>query len=308
MCSTNAFRNYALSIISDAENFALYYNRGINYLCDNNVYNKRNHVKFLEISNASNMVELPFWLVSENGQRSSLWVARKTKKIEIGTKEKVLGNIDSSSWDNETAQLQELLDGNNFKLRPKAITLTLFARLFLADIFIHGIGAKSYEPVTDYILENYCRIGSLKYGIATSTMTLFSENQSNDLQNHVSFLKSKKRELKYKPENFINKTILNTEPVASLVKIKQQKITQCQDKYISDEVRNSAWHSISQINSVLSSYAHETLEELESLIMKSEKEIDSKKVSNYRGFFFGLFPEEQLQKLSNSFNYERVVL
>jgi len=308
MCSTNAFHSFVLSVICDAEEFAHYYNRGINLLCNNNGSNIRNNIKFLEIDDESNIVELPFWLVSQNGQRSSLWATKKSMYIEIGIKNKVLGNIDSSSWDNEIAQLYKLLEENNYRIRPKAITLTLFARLFLADIFIHGIGAKSYEPVTDYILENYCRMRLLKYSIATSTMTISSKNEVNVLQDHVSFLKSQKRELKFKPENFINESILNTEPVASLVQMKKQKITLCQDDCISDEERKSAWHSISQINMVLSSYAQDTLEELETLIMNSENEIASNKVFAYRGFFFGLFPDHELQKLSDSFSYARAVI
>jgi len=165
-----------------------------------------------------------------------------------------------------------------------------------------------FHSTEDYILENYCRMRLLKYSIATSTMTISSKNEVNVLQDHVSFLKSQKRELKFKPENFINESILNTEPVASLVQMKKQKITLCQDDCISDEERKSAWHSISQINMVLSSYAQDTLEELETLIMNSENEIASNKVFAYRGFFFGLFPDHELQKLSDSFSYARAVI
>ena len=93
-----------------------------------------------------------------------------------------------------------------------------------------------------------------------------------------------------------------------LVKLKIQRIAQCQDNDISDMDRKSAWHSIKQINTVLSSYAQDTLEELETLIMNSEKEINSNKVSDYREFFFGLFPENELQKLSDSLNCDRAIL
>lgn len=302
LCSSNAFKSFALSIIDDAENFALYYNQGINLLCHKNGHSRRNNVKCLEVNKDSNLIELPFWLVSEAGQRSSLWIKSKPGYIEIGTKDKVLGNIDSSSWDNKIAQLQELLDGNNFKLRPKAITLTLFVRLFLADIFIHGIGAKSYEPVTDYILENYCKKRLLKYGIVTSTMNLPLQNENNCLRNSMSLLKNKKHELKYNPEKYIDKSTLDTEPVASLLKVKKQKIAQSQDQLLPADIRKSAWRSISQINLELCSYTEDTVEKLESLISYSKKEITTNKVIGYREFFFGLFPEEELCGLINSFN------
>ena len=44
-------------------------------------------------------------------------------------------------------------DVNN--LRPRALTLTLFARLCLGDFFIHGIGGGKYDEVTDAIIRDY---------------------------------------------------------------------------------------------------------------------------------------------------------
>ena len=43
-------------------------------------------------------------------------------------------------------------------LRPRALTLTLFARLCVADFFIHGIGGGKYDEVTDRIIRELPRI------------------------------------------------------------------------------------------------------------------------------------------------------
>ena len=40
-------------------------------------------------------------------------------------------------------------------LRPRALTLTLFARVCLGDFFIHGIGGGKYDEVTDAIIRDY---------------------------------------------------------------------------------------------------------------------------------------------------------
>ncbi len=184
LCASNAFQSFVCSIISDSENFAHCYNQGITSLCKINVNKRGKSVKLLVVDRDSSLVELPFWLVSEKGRLSSLWVTRKNKYIEVSTKQNALGNIDSSLEGN-TVQLQELLDCNNFKLRPKAITLTLFSRLFLADIFVHGVGAKYYEPITDYLLKHYYGISPLKYGIATSTMTVPFLNKQEMFQKMI---------------------------------------------------------------------------------------------------------------------------
>src|SRR5262249_57288337 len=41
------------------------------------------------------------------------------------------------------------------QLRPRALTLTLFARVCLGDYFIHGIGGGEYDEGTDAIIRAY---------------------------------------------------------------------------------------------------------------------------------------------------------
>ena len=40
-------------------------------------------------------------------------------------------------------------------MRTRALATTLFARLLLADVFIHGIGGAKYDQVTDEICEDF---------------------------------------------------------------------------------------------------------------------------------------------------------
>ena len=44
------------------------------------------------------------------------------------------------------------LNGQGIKLRSRALVTTLFARLLLSDLFMHGIGAK-YDELTDVLVE-----------------------------------------------------------------------------------------------------------------------------------------------------------
>ena len=53
-----------------------------------------------------------------------------------------------------TAAAQQLaeLSSRGIKLRTRALTTTLFARLVLGDLFLHGIGGAKYDQVTDQIV------------------------------------------------------------------------------------------------------------------------------------------------------------
>ncbi|MFM8273027.1 MAG: hypothetical protein ACKODX_11930 [Gemmata sp.] len=57
-------------------------------------------------------------------------------------------------------------------LRPRALTLTLFARVCLGDFFIHGIGGGKYDEVTDAIIRDYFGIEPPAYQVLSATLHL----------------------------------------------------------------------------------------------------------------------------------------
>jgi hypothetical protein len=58
-------------------------------------------------------------------------------------------------------------------LRARALTTTLFSRLCLADLFVHGIGGAKYDEMTDRILSRF--FGVPVPGFLTLTATLYAE-------------------------------------------------------------------------------------------------------------------------------------
>ncbi len=58
------------------------------------------------------------------------------------------------------------------QLRPRALTLTLFARVCLGDFFIHGIGGGKYDEVTDAIIRDYFGIEPPAYQVLSATLHL----------------------------------------------------------------------------------------------------------------------------------------
>lgn len=58
------------------------------------------------------------------------------------------------------------------RIRPRALTLTLFARLVLADLFVHGIGGGKYDAVTDAIIRDYFGIEPPAFQVVSATLRL----------------------------------------------------------------------------------------------------------------------------------------
>src|SRR5262245_686153 len=57
-------------------------------------------------------------------------------------------------------------------LYTRALTTTMFIRLFVADLFIHGIGGAKYDEVTDDIIRRYFGIEPPEYMVVSGTLHL----------------------------------------------------------------------------------------------------------------------------------------
>jgi hypothetical protein len=87
---------------------------------------------------------------------------------------------------------------------PRAITNTMFIRLFVCDLFIHGKGGGRYELISDKIIQNFFEIEAAPYYIASATQHIpFNENleiseySMNDINKIL-------RDITFSPEKFID--------------------------------------------------------------------------------------------------------
>ena len=94
------------------------------------------------------------------------------------------------------------VDFDPTQLRPRALTLTLFARLCLGDFFIHGIGGGKYDEVTDAIIRDYLGIEPPAYQVLSATLHLplpgFASSQA-DVERAASLV----RDLHWNPQRHV---------------------------------------------------------------------------------------------------------
>jgi hypothetical protein len=197
---SKCFIDFVSSIICDAFRFADIYNQAI--LNQRQVfYLKPNQtLRSLKIDFQDKVVEIPFWLVYPSGKRLSLCVRLNGKNISFGSGFDVLGTFDKGNM----RQFIDLIETHNCRIRPKAVGLTLFSRLYLADWFIHGVGGGKYEYLTDYILREYYGISNLNFGIAAATMPWLSDKlkTTKQISNYRKFFFGLFHEQRLK--NFVN--------------------------------------------------------------------------------------------------------
>ena len=146
LCKTESWNIFVESILRDADRFRKIYNKAVrSYRTTHSIKNHAQPVPDL----ASN--ELPFWIIDKNGQSRS----------KLYTEAPINDHIMKSH------------------IMPRAITLSLFVRLFLSDIFIHGKGGEKYDQVTNAIIEEFYGIPVLPFLVKSADIYLSPDKNSS---------------------------------------------------------------------------------------------------------------------------------
>jgi hypothetical protein len=86
-------------------------------------------------------------------------------------------------------------------LRTRALTTTMFARLFLGDLFLHGIGGGLYDQLTDAIVRRFFQFEPPPFMVTSATMLLPVDREPVSRE-RASDAERRLRELQYHPERF----------------------------------------------------------------------------------------------------------
>lgn len=120
---------------------------------------------FPDLSVIDGWTETPFWLVTSEA-REAVFVRHEGDQIVLRT-----GDTSILSTGASCDELMAALSSVTL-LAPRALTLTMYARLILGDTFIHGVGGGRYDSVTDAVIRGFFDIDPPPYVVASMTMYL----------------------------------------------------------------------------------------------------------------------------------------
>ena len=176
-------------------------------------------------------LEAPFWIwSSEDPRRQPLFARQQGSELTISDRGESHVHAFASSRRrclDAVEQLQDLA-ASGIKIRTRALTTTLFARLLLGDIFLHGIGGAKYDQVTNQIAEHFfgfslARIRRrLRNAAAAPPIKPLPSAWSN------RSLRQQLRELDYHPERYLSMNgtpASNSSDAAELIAEKQHWIS-----------------------------------------------------------------------------------
>jgi len=193
ICSWPEFKLFAADIIFNIERFTECYNGSLDEY-RHEVHERYPANPFPNLTVDNGVFELPFWIINKDGTRGELFLDTKgARHVLLSDDREKIKSIDPG--DNSAL--------DDIQIRPKAIALTIFHRLFVADAFIHGVGGGNYDRATDKIIRRY-------YGVEPplfffSSCTRFpSINGGRDLEQHIEKQRLLLRDMKNNPDKYVD--------------------------------------------------------------------------------------------------------
>lgn len=247
MSGTEPFRRFVLQITADAGRFAEIYNRHLRaYRQSNNIRTTAQPFPDLEV--AGDVVELPFWLI-EKGRRVGTFVQRVRDAHVLVAADDLTTAVFKLGSDQTIAALSRLVpeELDHLAIRPRALTLTAFTRLVLADLFVHGIGGARYDRVTDAVIRDFFDLTPPPYGVATATLHLPLE--AMDVGPELQYLRRRLLDLQHNPERVLRGPTAEQD---RLIAEKWKLIAELDRAELARKARRQATQRIRQINDLLS--------------------------------------------------------
>jgi hypothetical protein len=205
LVSTRAFARFSIQLLSELPRLQEIYNaRLVDYRRAHRIRSHAHPVPAL--AQEHGWLEAPWWIYRrEAPARHALWVRLLNDQLILSDRAGWQTTIDGRlDCDNASSQWLELaLEG--VCLRPRALLTTMYLRLMVSDLFIHGIGGGKYDQLTDGIVRDFFGISPSAMAVATATLHLPYNSpwptqlgvEPVDLAGHTAAVRDKLWQLKY---------------------------------------------------------------------------------------------------------------
>ncbi len=196
VAGTGAFGTFASQILFDIKNFREVHNGVLlKYRKTHGIRSSSHPVP--ELTQVGQWTETPFWIwTRQDRQRRPLFVQSQADRFLISD---LIGFEASVGIGHFPQWWSDEVTTNRIRIRPRALTTTMFHRLLVSDLFIHGIGGAKYDQVTDQIILDFFGVRPPGYLTSTATFHLPSDVTQVTPRAIAAKLQSQ-RSLRFHPE------------------------------------------------------------------------------------------------------------
>ncbi len=295
------FAFFCQTLMREANKFAEIYNacRGV-YRKEHRIRNAAHPVPALQTR--GDWTEAALWVYHKNDPvRRPVFVRALQGFWELGDGVSSMVRLSMTSDEKFLADWKQA-DEEGYCIRTRALTTTMFLRLFIADLFVHGIGGGKYDQLTDLIIERWLNMKPPSYSVATATMRLpfdSSEQQADS----TAHLRQQIRDSYYHVETIRGIQLdgdKNLQPELDRVVAAKRRLL----NEMPEIGKRKSWHAkISGINSELAQLATDYRNALAIKFANSLAFERTESVRNSREYSIALFPPtlpRQLHELAKN--------
>ena len=226
-------------------------------------------------------------------RRSRLFVQPVSSgRLQLHDGQREIGTISSSSEQQAIAELFELRR-QGWKIRPRALTLTLFCRVYLASVFVHGIGGAKYDEMTDALMQRWLGLTPPDIIVATATQRLFERFTEPRPEPEIVRLQHEQRLIQWNPE-----LVQSESATSALVAALRHEKEQLRASSISRAAKHARIQTINTaLRFELTEYEQRVRQELQHLLAS----LPHQQSLRSREYAAILFPSETIKELFHQF-------
>jgi hypothetical protein len=316
VCETEAFCWFASAILTRLPKFWETYNSVLEE------FRRVNRIRSLShpvpaLLEKDGWFEAPFWVWEQGGRKRQRVMAKAcSQEVRLSNGQAVFARLPISADGDLTAAASILGDLRNvgLRFRTRALTTTLFARLCLADLFVHGIGGAKYDEMTDRLMARFFGLKPPGFLTLSASVHLpLAEPHVVSTEEEQAF-RHRLRDIQWNPERHL---LRGSDPqVDQLMSEKQGLIakanlarTSVQTRSERKRNRDEAYQRHKRLKGVTSElvrYAEADRLLLESNLAEIQKELAANAILQSREFSFALYPEEKLRPFLSGLGHQGI--
>lgn len=243
--------------------------------------------------------ELPFWVMHPGQRRSRLFVERRREALHLYADRCSVGSLALGRLKRWESGAEAVGDLGSVVFRPRALTLTLWARMLLADLFVHGIGGAKYDRITDLLITRY-------FGVQPPPMACVSATLRLDLPRHEATVQAQRalarqrRDLTWNPQRRLS----GGSDIDELVKARAQTVERSLTLRAAGRRRRTerreVFHQIRSISQRMLALRPDAERDLDERIQRMAEALEENEVADRRDYFFALYDRSALRQLCDA--------
>lgn len=287
LCGTESFAWFACHLLAHLADFHALYNASVRDYRQRFRVRSRNH-PVPDLGVEGDWLEAPFWgWRSGQTRRGRVFARCKDRQIVV--------RVGDEEWTVSSPADWPRLEQRGLKVRSRALTTTLFARLFLGELFLHGIGGAKYDALTDDLIRRFYRLEPPAFVTLSATLYLPLPAFPTSREQHEK-LRSQSRDMEYNPQRHLAAPL--PPDVSRWVHEKEQWIARSP---ATSAERKERFRVLRSLNERLRPLLSEQERSLRRELACKRRQLEANAILQRRDYAFCLFPEEKLRSFAERF-------